>query len=96
MAQEKAVDGVTTGMSPYTPLELQEMGIDSDTGDPGTGEPEEPVVPGQWGYGVEPKWAGPGLAPHCTVPNLTSWQVRRYHTRHQNHRRYHYHHAPAS
>lgn len=37
-----------------------------------------------------------GLAPQCTVPNVTSDMVRRYHTRHQNYRRYHYHHAPAS
>ena len=36
------------------------------------------------------------LAPQCKVPNDTSFLVRRYHTRHQNYRRYHYHHAPAS
>lgn len=36
------------------------------------------------------------LAPQCTVPNITANIVRRYHTRHQNYRRYHYHHALAS
>jgi hypothetical protein len=94
MAKAKAVDGVTTGMSPYTPLELQEMGVAAEAagGAPET-PPEGPALLGSGWGGIS---GTTNLAPQCTVPNVTSWEVRRYHTRHQNYRRYHYHHAPAS
>jgi len=84
MADEKT----PTGLTPFTPIQLQEAGVASDSAG-GDG----PAIPVAFGAG----WAGGAtLAPQCTVPNVTSWQVRRYHTRHQNYRRYHYHHAPAS
>lgn len=63
--------------------------------------PEQPVQqsgsedqqPSELGSGWGGVAGSTNLAPQCTVPNITVNIVRRYHTRHQNYRRYHYHHA---
>ena len=79
-----------TGLSPFTPLELQDAGVAAEGAEPPEMPPAIPIALG-------PVWnGGTTYAPQCTVPNATSFLVRRYHTRHQNHQRYHYHHAPAS
>jgi hypothetical protein len=59
-----------------------------------SGSEDQQVSPFGSGWGGES--GSTGLAPQCIVPNETSDMVRRYHTRHQNYRRYHYHHAPDS
>jgi len=76
-----AEDRPKTGYSGLTPLQLQEMGVASE----------------DTGASVDPLWDhSAGLAPQSNAANGTNWQVRRYHTRHQKRRRYHYHHAPNS
>ncbi len=94
MAEESS-GGVKTGLTPYTPLQIQAAALAATGQGPQAPEiePPEMVLQGSGWGGI----AGTtNLAPQCTVPNVTSWLARRYHTKHQNYRRYHYHHAPAS